>query len=119
VTTAQIITAVLALMGGFGGLAAFTRSKSQNSLDNASRRKAEAEADGMIVQTARELIADVRREMDLKVTGLEREVARMGGRLDAMTAERDDWRDRALNAERTVSELQARVTRLEAQAPPV
>jgi len=113
-TLATVLTA-LGSVGGLVGLGAALRVRAQNRFDVAQAQKASAEAEAVMVATARELVSDVRSEMDRKVTGLEREVARLRGSLEAAIRERDWLRDveRQLRAENR--HLRERIEALEAQ----
>jgi chromosome segregation ATPase len=113
VNTVQLIAALVAALGGLGGLATSLRAKAQNRLDGAGARLREAEADSIAVDTARDLIAEVREEMNRRVSALDREVARLTGKLDGALEQRDRFRAEAENLHRENRELRDRIASLE------
>lgn len=111
--TVQFVGAIIVALGGLSGFAAAFRSLAQNRLDDASSRKTAAEADAIAVETARDLIQQVREEMNNRVGALDREVARLQGMLDGALAQRDRFRQEAENLHRENRELKDRLSRVE------
>lgn len=109
--TTEIALALLGALVGGGG--ATLRAKAQNRLDAATSRKADAETDAVEVRTARELIAEIRDEMNRRVSEQDREIGRLRGHLESTIRERDALRaeERALRAEN--ADLRRRIEALE------
>lgn len=129
--TMQLLAAILAALGGFGGLATSLRARAQNRLDDASGRKTEAEAEAIEVSTARDMIRELRAEMDRRVSALDQEIGRMRGHLERTREERDrlaatetalrqenaQLRTRIEELERRIAELTASIAELTAASP--
>lgn len=111
--TLAAFLAVLGGVGGLGGLAALLRARSQNRVDDATTRRTAAEADQIEVRTAREMVAELREEMERRVSNLTREIGRLQGRLEHVGEERDRLRREADDLHRENVELRARVEQLE------
>jgi septal ring factor EnvC (AmiA/AmiB activator) len=92
VNAVQTIAVIAAAFGGLGGLATSLRARAQNRRDDAGSRRENAEADSIAVETARDLIAQVRDEMDRRVLSLTRDMERLERRLDSALADRDRLR---------------------------
>jgi regulator of replication initiation timing len=93
----QLLIAIVSAFGGVGGLGAFLRTRTQNHLDVSTSRKIEAERESIAVDTARELLADMRLEMTRKVEALEREVADLRRTVEQVSREREH--ETLINAE--------------------
>lgn len=112
-TVAQLLALLVGVLGGAGGFATVLRVRAQNRADEAAGRRTDAEAEAIEVRTARELIAEVRAEMDRRVAALTHDVGRLQGRLDEVVRERDDLHSEGDNLRRENANLRTRVGRLE------
>lgn len=112
-TAVLVILSVLLGTGGLSWLVAAVRVNTQNRLDASKAKAEEAKADDVIVHSAREMVAELRAEMDRKVTDLTAEVGRIRGHLEAAVTERDHLREveRTLRIEN--ASLRARIDALE------
>ena len=108
----EILTALGGVLAG-GGVGALLRARWQNRLDASAARKAEAEAESIELQTARDLISELRAEMDRRVSALTREVGRLQGRLESVAQERDQIHAEAEALRRENRTLRKRIERLE------
>lgn len=102
-----IVIALLAAIGG-GGASSFLRARSQNGKD-------EAEAESIEVRTARELIAEVRFEMNRRVSDLDREIGRLRGHLESTRQERDKLLETERSLREENAQLRTRIESLEAR----
>jgi chromosome segregation ATPase len=109
-----IETAAVALVVGGGGVA-WGRLRSQNKADDARARRDDAEAEAIEVRTARELVAEVRSEMNRRVSDLDRELGRLRGLLEATERERDHLRQIERQLREENAQLRQRIDALEAR----
>jgi chromosome segregation ATPase len=114
-TIATLVPTIVGALGGVGGLVAFARARAQNTLDAASSRRVDAEAESIEVRTARGLIAEVRAEMDRRVSSLDQEIGRLRGSLEDVRTERDHLREVEATLRSENADLRARIERLEEQ----
>jgi regulator of replication initiation timing len=108
-STVQLVAALLAACGGLGGLATSMRAKAQNHLDGATARERDAKADSIAVDTARDLIDQIRTEMNRRVSELDRELGRLRGQLEDVVAERNALREENRQLKGRVDELESRI----------
>lgn len=110
-----MLVEILTAAAAGGGVGALLRARWQNRLDKSAARKAEAEAESIELQTARDLISELRAEMDRRVSALTREVGRLQGRLESVAQERDQLlrENRALR--RRIERLERRIAELTAE----
>src|SRR5205809_86187 len=113
--TPAAVFALIGSLGGVTGVATLVRSRAQNRLDRASAGVREAEADSIEVRTAREMIGEMRAEMDRRVSSLDRELGRLRGHLEGTRAERDQLRDIETQLRDENHQLRLRVESLEQQ----
>lgn len=108
-----MLVEILTAAAAGGGIGALLRARWQNRLDKSAARKAEAEAESIELQTARDLISELRAEMDRRVSALTREVGRLQGRLESVAQERDQLHAEAEALRRENRALRRRIERLE------
>ena len=79
------VTLAVAVLGGIGGWASYLRVRAQNSLDNSTARKNEADAVRSLSATVTELSAEMARRNDAH----EAEIAELRGQLESDIAAKD------------------------------